>query len=49
MKLTEHLADAYRAATHEGAWYGPTLAELIARTPRALWASIVPFVGSGQR
>jgi uncharacterized damage-inducible protein DinB len=32
MTRTRQIADAYRAATLEGAWYGPTLAELIAKT-----------------
>lgn len=26
---TQQIADSYRAATLEGAWYGPTLAELV--------------------
>jgi uncharacterized damage-inducible protein DinB len=30
MKQTERIAEAYRAATLEGAWYGPSLAELLA-------------------
>ena len=32
MTQTEQIADAYRAVTIKGAWYGPTLAELIAKT-----------------
>jgi hypothetical protein len=32
MKPTEQIANAYRAATIKDAWYGPSLAELIART-----------------
>lgn len=32
MSLTQQIADAYRAATLKEAWYGPSLAELIART-----------------
>jgi len=28
----QHIADAYQAATIEGAWYGPTVAELLKRT-----------------
>ena len=28
---TQRIADCYRAATIKGAWYGPTLAELLAR------------------
>src|SRR6516164_6973471 len=29
---TQQIADAYNAVTLEGAWYGPTVAELLART-----------------
>ncbi|HYL65317.1 MAG TPA: DinB family protein [Candidatus Methylomirabilis sp.] len=29
---TQQIADSYRAATLKGAWYGPSLAELIAKT-----------------
>ncbi len=29
---TQEIADAYRAATLKGAWYGPSLADLLART-----------------
>ncbi|HKV25779.1 MAG TPA: DinB family protein [Candidatus Acidoferrum sp.] len=32
MKITQQIADAYRAATVKDAWYGPSLAELISRT-----------------
>lgn len=32
MSLTQQIADAYRAATLKDAWYGPSLAALIART-----------------
>lgn len=32
MSLTEQIADAYRAATLKDAWYGPSLAELLAKT-----------------
>jgi len=32
MTETQRIADSYRAATLKGAWYGPTLAELIAKT-----------------
>lgn len=32
MTQTQQIADAYRAVTIKGAWYGPTLAELIAKT-----------------
>ena len=31
MNETQRMADAYRAVTVKGAWYGPTLAELIAK------------------
>ena len=32
MTETKQIADAYRAVTLKGAWYGPTLGELIAKT-----------------
>jgi len=32
MTQTDQIADSYRAVTVQGAWYGPTLAELIAKT-----------------
>ena len=32
MNETQRIADAYREVTLKGAWYGPTLAELIAKT-----------------
>lgn len=32
MTLTQQIADAYCAATLKDAWYGPSLAELIAKT-----------------
>ena len=32
MTQTQRIADSYRAVTTKGAWYGPTLAELIAKT-----------------
>ena len=31
MTETKQIADAYHAVTLKGAWYGPTLAELIAK------------------
>jgi uncharacterized damage-inducible protein DinB len=31
MQQSERLADSYRAATVKGAWYGPSLAELLAQ------------------
>ena len=33
MDQTQQIADAYHAATLESPWYGPPLADLIARTP----------------
>ena len=32
MTQTQQIADSYRAVTIKGAWYGPTLGELIAKT-----------------
>jgi len=32
LTLPERIADAYRAVTLKGAWYGPTVAELIEKT-----------------
>jgi uncharacterized damage-inducible protein DinB len=32
MNATNQIADSYRAATIKAAWYGPSLAELLART-----------------
>jgi hypothetical protein len=31
MRQTQRIADSYRAATVKGAWYGPSLAELLAQ------------------
>jgi uncharacterized damage-inducible protein DinB len=31
MQQTQRIADSYRAATVKGAWYGPSLAELLAQ------------------
>ncbi len=39
MHQTQRIADAYRAATVKGAWYGPSLAELIAQIPMELSAT----------
>lgn len=40
---TQLIADAYHAATIEGAWYGPTVAELLAKTsPEAATARPIP-------
>lgn len=36
---TQQIADAYRAATLKGAWYGPSLADLLARTSPDLAAT----------
>jgi len=36
MSQTQQIADSYRAVTVKGAWYGPTLAELIEKTPPEL-------------
>jgi len=45
MHQTQRIADAYRAATVKGAWYGPSLAELIAQIPPDL-ATAPPVPGS---
>jgi uncharacterized damage-inducible protein DinB len=45
MVQTQRIADAYRAATVKGAWYGPSLAELIAQIPAEL-ATTPPVSGS---
>jgi uncharacterized damage-inducible protein DinB len=43
MSQTQRIADAYRAATVKGAWYGPTLAELLAKiSPEFATARAVP-------
>ena len=40
---TQQIADAYRAVTVKGAWYGPSLAELIAKaSPELATAAPVP-------
>src|SRR5215470_8173090 len=36
---TQQIADAYNAVTTEGAWYGPTVAELLAKVPPELAAA----------
>ena len=42
MKQTEQIADSYRAATVKGAWYGPSLAELIAEiSPEAATKALI--------
>ena len=45
MHQTQRIADAYRAATVKGAWYGPSLAELLAQIPPEL-ATTRPVPGS---
>ena len=45
MHPTQRIADAYRAATVKGAWYGPSLAELLAQIPPEL-ATTAPIPGS---
>lgn len=43
MNLTQRIADAYHAATLKGAWYGPSLAELLAKiSPGLVEAAPVP-------
>lgn len=39
---TKEIADAYRAATVEGAWYGPSLAETLAKVTPELAANEAP-------
>jgi len=45
MHPTQRIADAYRAATVKGAWYGPSLAELLAQIPPEL-ATTPPVPGA---
>jgi hypothetical protein len=45
MHRTERIADSYRAATVKGAWYGPSLAELLAQISPEL-ATTPPVPGS---
>jgi uncharacterized damage-inducible protein DinB len=42
MSQTQRIADSYRAATVKGAWYGPSLAELLAQiSPElATWPAV---------
>ena len=43
MTQTKQIADSYRAVTLKGAWYGPTLAELIAKiSPEEAVTPLVP-------
>jgi len=39
MTQTQQIADSYRAATIKGAWYGPSLADLLAKIPPELAAT----------
>ena len=45
MRQAQKIADSYRAATVKAAWYGPSLAELLARIPPQL-ATTPPVPGS---
>jgi uncharacterized damage-inducible protein DinB len=45
MTRTEQIADSYRAATLKDAWYGPSLAELLAQTSPQL-ATTAPIPGT---
>jgi uncharacterized damage-inducible protein DinB len=45
MTRTQQIADAYRAATVKKAWYGPSLAELLAQTSPEL-ATTPPATGA---
>ena len=45
MNETQRIADTYRAATIKGAWYGPTLAELLVQISPEL-ATTPPVVGA---
>jgi uncharacterized damage-inducible protein DinB len=45
MNLIERIADSYHAATVKGAWYGPALAELLAKVSLEL-ASTPPVPGA---
>ncbi|HTR67484.1 MAG TPA: DinB family protein [Terriglobales bacterium] len=43
MTQAQQIADSYRAATIQGAWYGPSLAELLAEiTPELATAAPIP-------
>lgn len=42
MSRTQQIADSYRAATVAGAWYGPSLADLLSDTPADV-ANRTPF------
>jgi uncharacterized damage-inducible protein DinB len=45
VRQTERIADSYRAATVKGAWYGPSLADLLAQISPEL-ATTTPVPGS---
>jgi uncharacterized damage-inducible protein DinB len=45
MTQTQQIADSYRAATIKGAWYGPSLAELLAQISPEL-ATTAPAPGA---
>ena len=45
MQQTQQIADSYRAATVKAAWYGPSLAELLAQISPEL-ATTAPVPGS---
>ena len=45
MNQMQRMADSYRAVTIAGAWYGPTMAELIAKIPPEL-ATMRPVAGA---
>lgn len=45
MTFTQQTADLYRAVTLKGAWYGPSLAELLAKTKPEL-ATASPAAGA---
>ena len=45
MNQTKQIADSYRAATVKGAWYGPSLAEMLAETSPEL-ATTPPVLGA---
>jgi uncharacterized damage-inducible protein DinB len=45
MNKTQQIADAYHAVTIKGAWYGPTLAELLPQIPLEL-ATAKPLAGA---
>jgi uncharacterized damage-inducible protein DinB len=45
MNQTQRIADSYRAATIKGAWYGPSLAEMLAEISPEL-ATMPPIPGA---